>query len=516
MLKLMIVDDESIVRNDFKHMISSSNSAYKIVAEASNGREALEKFRKYRPDVVITDIKMPLMDGIELAGCILNANKKTKIILLSSYGEFHLAQKAIDLGIYSYLLKHEIDSNSMLDHLSKLSEQIRKEAKAGRSKSIVELLQNKMDTEAESALLERYDLTWLKKSLLLIVFHMEKDSEHSSGAASLTERDLLDIFQDTTTQSMQWEGAQLSESEVVCFFKIEGTASEYQQIIEATALAGRIQVNLKREHHIIAVAAVGGPSIPGESLSKLYDQTKAKLAYKVFYRGQAVITAFPPIYSDSSGFSVQKAELDKLKHHFYQGEYEQAHVFLKKILIEDAVERKDLAMLDKAVDGLLLFVRDYVTERNPEHADHYDPYKLQEEVRLLGNVYLIFEWFSLLLERLRQEYSRRYSLKILKAISYIHGHFNKEIGLEELSRVMDVSPIYASQLFKKEVGESFTTYLTKYRIKAAAELLRTGSYKIYEIGDMVGYRSTAYFCRIFKQYTGKNPSDYEHGGGGRE
>jgi len=513
MLKIMIVDDEIIVRNDFKYLISSSNSEYKIVAEASNGREALEKFKKYRPDVVITDIKMPLMDGIELARCILNASKNTKIILLSSYGEFHLAQKAINLGVYAYLLKHEIDSHLILEHLSKLSEQISKDVNADKSRSIAELLHNKLDTEAKRALVERYDLALLKKSLFIMVFHIERDS---SEEASITDQELMHFFRETTTQSMQAEWVQLSENEVVCLIRIEGTVREYHQTIEVTELTGTILKTLKREHDIVAVAAIGGPSISGESLSKLYNETKAKLAYKVFYRGQTVITASPPLNSDSRGASVQKADVDALKHHFHQGEYEQAYALLKKTLVEDAIEQKDLGLLNKAVDGLLMFVRDYVADRNPEHADHYDPYKLQVEVRLLGNVYQIFEWFSLLLERLRQEYSRKYSLKVLKAISYIHGHYNKEIGLEEIARVMDVSPIYASQLFKKEVGESFITYLTKYRIKSATELIRTGSFKIYEIGELVGYRSTTYFCRIFKQYTGKNPSDYEHGGGDRE
>jgi len=512
MLKMMIVDDEIIVRNDFKYLISSSNSEYKIVAEASNGKEAMEKFWKYRPDVVITDIKMPVMDGIELASCILNANKRTKVILLSSYGEFHLAQKAINLGIYAYLLKHEIDSDSMREHLSKLSEQIRKDANAERSKLIAELLQNKLDLEAEHALIERHDLAFLKKSLFIMVFHIERDSL----AASFTKKAFMDVFHKTTTAMMQAEWVQFSEDEVVSLIKVEGTVSEYRQMTEMTELAGTVLKTLKGEYNAVAVAAISGPSVPGESLSKLYNQTKAKLAYKVFYQGQKVITASPPLYSDSKDTSAQKADMDALKQYFYQAKYEEVNRLLKKILIEDSVEKKDLGMLKKSVDGLLMFVRDYVTDRNPEYADHYDPYKLQEEARLLGNVYQIYEWFSSLFDKLRQEYSSKYSLKVLKAMSYIHGHFNKEIGLEEIAKVMDVSPIYASQLFKKEVGESFITYLTQYRIKSATELIRTGSYKIYEIGEMVGYRSTAYFCRIFKQYTGKNPSDYEHGGGDKE
>lgn len=512
MLKMMIVDDEIIVRNDFKYMINSSKGAYKIVAEASNGKEALEKFWECNPDVVITDIKMPLMNGIELAKYILNANKKTRVILLSSYGEFHLAQQAIDLGVYSYLLKHEIDSNFIVDQLSKLSELIKQETKAERSKAIVELLQNKIDIVVENNIVEKYDLAILKKSFFLILFQLDNENKDPSLVARCTESDIINILYDTATPFIQWESAQLSDSEVIYVFRIEGTASEYQQMKGITELARTIQMKFKKEYQIIATAAVGGPSVPRESLLKLYTQTKAKLPYKIFYRDQAVITTFPQISADSSGLFNQKAALDKLKYHFYQGEYEQSNFFLKKILIEDAVERKDLTMLNKAVDGLLLFIRDYVAERNSEHADHYDPYKLRDEVYLLGNVYRIFEWFTLLLERLREEYSRRYTQKILKAMSYIHSHFNKEIGLEEISRVMDVSPIYSSQLFKKEVGESFTTYLTKYRIKSATELLRTGSYKVYEIGDMVGYRSTAYFCRVFKQYTGKNPSDYERGG----
>jgi two-component system response regulator YesN len=469
--------------------------------------------------VGLTDIKMPVMDGIELAGRILRAGKNTKIILLSAYAEFHLAQQAIDLGIYAYLLKHEIDSAVVLGLLNKISGQLVSESKAGRSRTIVDLLRNRMDAEAARAAVDKFNLTILKGSLYLIVLRIENGSgsepqEPAARAARLTVDELASIVQEQMAEFMQWELVQPADNEYVCVIRMEGMAGEQQQMQEAASAARRVQAELKREQHMLVSAAVGGPSLPGEPLSKLYGQTADKLAYKIFYRGQAVIReSAQPGSSNAGALSAHKAVLERVKLHFYQGEYEQAQACLKKLLLDEIVERKDLTLLNKAVDELLLFVRDFVSERNPEHTGLYDPYKLHEEVHRLDSVYRIYEWFALLFRRLQEEYDRKYSLKLLKALHYIHRHFNEDIGLEELARVMDVSPIYASQLFKKEVGESYKTYLTRYRIKIAVELLRTGSYKIYEIGERVGYQTTAYFCRIFKQVTGRNPSDYEHGGG---
>ncbi|WP_165972190.1 response regulator [Paenibacillus piri] len=514
LLKIMIVDDESIVRKDFKYMIGCADEAYKIVAEAANGKEALEKFNEHRPDVVITDIKMPLMDGIELAECILRDSKETKIILLSSYAEFHLAQKAIHLGVHAYLLKHEMDSVILFDYLNKLFEQIGEERKIERSKTMIQLMQSNMDAEAEQELLDKLDLTILKRSFILIVFDIEDEHESEKKASMtvpvLSEREFSSIIGDHMTGPGLWELMQMAEREYVCILKADGAAGESQMMQEVRTMVINIQASMKMKHQMTAAVAVSGLSSPGESISGLYRQTAAKLKYKVFYKGQAIVTGIPPESSGLSGLTLQKTTLDRLKHHFYQGEYEQVQVCLKKLLLDHTVERQDLTMLNKAVDGLLLFVRDFVSERNRERADQYDPYKMHEEVYRLGSVYKIYDWFLILFDKLRQEYNHKYCLKVLKALHYIHTHFNKDIGLEELSRVMEVSPIYASLLFKKEVGETYKSYLAKHRVHTAEALLRTGSYKIYEIGNMVGYQTTAYFCRIFKQITGKNPSDYEY------
>ena len=120
MISVMIVDDEYIVREDLKTLIDWEKEGFQIVAEAENGVRGLGMYRQFRPQLIFADIKMPVMDGLAMSQKILEENPETKIILLTAYSDFDYARKAMEQEIHSYLLKHEIDEESLIRELGRV------------------------------------------------------------------------------------------------------------------------------------------------------------------------------------------------------------------------------------------------------------------------------------------------------------------------------------------------------------------------------------------------------------
>lgn len=140
----------------------------------------------------------------------------------------------------------------------------------------------------------------------------------------------------------------------------------------------------------------------------------------------------------------------------------------------------------------------------------FDDYLNRVFVNLLeDNIYHTEERFEYLLEILNECTDRQYSRKIRDTLAFVREHYAEDAGLNEIARILDVTPIYLSHLFKKEVGMTFSAYVTKLRIDRAKELLRRGDKKIYEISEMVGYQTVQYFSKVFKRETGKTPKEFE-------
>ncbi|MFA9379751.1 MAG: helix-turn-helix domain-containing protein, partial [Acetanaerobacterium sp.] len=125
-----------------------------------------------------------------------------------------------------------------------------------------------------------------------------------------------------------------------------------------------------------------------------------------------------------------------------------------------------------------------------------------------GNVFELVELYNEAIDMLENALMPQYSKKIREIIKYIQVHYQEEVNLSFLSQRLNLSIIYISQLFKKEVGMTFSAYLTKVRMDKAVALLQTGNYKVYEVSEMVGYQTIQYFSKIFKKETGKTPSDF--------
>lgn len=198
-------------------------------------------------------------------------------------------------------------------------------------------------------------------------------------------------------------------------------------------------------------------------------------------------------------------KLKEIQEHLKHEQYGLANEGIDELFTQLLVALEDIAALKS---GILELIRLINLKAIPKHGTPMiEPFDALSEIQQLGSVYQIAEWFQHMVMKLEEESNAKYSKKIRELLQYIHANYAKDITLNEIADRMGFSLIYTSQLFKKEVGVSFITYLTQYRIEKARELLASGHYKVYEVSSMVGYQTVQYFSKTFKKVTGLSPGD---------
>jgi DNA-binding NarL/FixJ family response regulator/AraC-like DNA-binding protein len=507
MLKVMVVDDEEIVRSEIRHMIDWERHGYKLVAEARNGAEGLRLCEERNPDIIISDIKMPVMDGLGMTTGILKAHKNKKIILLTSFGDFDFAREAIKLGIHSYVLKHELNDDALLAELDKARRRLEEEqsidvlARREQLRLYLKRILAPSGDERETV----SPFSWQGRTgVLLLGLDRHSPTSPSPAGETAGQSTLIEALYAGPFREFEAEAVDLGGREYFVFFRIHELFSEKRAYEHAWALARRLQSAVGETCGLQATVAIGPVIGYGGDLPEAIRRTKALYARRLFHRSGAIMT-------ESSVGQVRAGDWRKA-----------AERKLKEI-------REDLGVEDYAgADGKQreLFTRLLASLQDAEFVRHclhelvrsfnlcgrlmrgrpvVDPIEDLADLLELDNVYQIADWFSRLLKRLSVEADSKISPKIREVLHYIHHNYHRDISLNEVADRLGLSLIYTSQLFKKEVGIPFVAYVTRCRIEHARELLETGHYKVHEVSAMVGYQTVQYFCKTYKRVTGKNP-----------
>ena len=512
-LRLVIVDDEELAIQNLEEQIQAINGPYRIVGTARNGVQAWELLQKVKPDVAFIDIKMPVLTGLELAKKIKDEHMKTEVVLVSAYQEFEYAKQGIELGICQYILKHEVRSAS----LSKLLDQ----------------LWNKWNTE-------QITTTFSVQSILGAIVN-------GSYVQSQIKEHFIKAKEELKTFSIL-----MVQRNAPIHFANSGSFLEQPSPVNVE----EILIQKKEELHLIAVLPYHGAHVllfhkPFESyllrvglLQQYADEIIAFLKQSV-QGGLSVAAVMREITLDELSPIVRAAyrELDKLsvlKRDSFQilnlkedNPQKQAgpRTPVKEILIHCLEERK----LEQ-VSGCLNRIQESLTagqySRSGLERVLKELYEALQGFRKRQNLppveytvlkkpdaYCISEavdWFREAVEFTISETEGLIhvtSKKLKEALAYIQDHFTESITQQQVAEALGFSSVYLGLLFRKEMQLSFLEYVTKCRIDKAKYYLVHTNQKIYEISDHVGYMTSQYFSKIFKQQTGMTPAEYRERGG---
>lgn len=513
---ILIVDDEPIERNGIKSLIKRFQYDLTIV-EAENGEQALEIINRGAIDILFTDIKMPFMNGLELAEQARKCNPLLEIVIYSAYGEFDYARKAIEVKAVNYLLKPlVIDqfNRTMTDIIALLrrrdAEQERLEKmlegyKIGvahvKEKQLLDLLGGSLREQQADHHSLLLDESYANKSYLLFL----ADYKRKFFDASYTE------FTSTigAIASGAFDCINLNEYQSVILFRYEAHESVPSPEDFAQLLLQQLQERFREQVVIVHSGIIDDV----KQIAAEYNRMEQMLDYKFFVEGSAVLSSRNEVAGLAGKGNQIQTILDTLYKQIEMGDYDGTERMLP-MLWSHLENNNSLSVL------YCKYLCSEIVKKMSAQANSAEPFSpMIETVFGCRNLQQLKEMIAGEIGKLRSkqesgERSEDTNRVIRSVMDMIESEYMHDISLEYIAEKVYLTPSYLSYLIKKQTGQSFIKQLTLFRLEKAKQMLKQTNMKIVDIAQAVGYSNSSYFCITFKNYFGTTPAKYRENGAG--
>lgn len=497
--KVLIVDDEYIMRQGMKHMLEWEKEGFTIVGEASNGEEALELIEKLKPHIILSDIVMPVINGMEFSQIVQEKYPEIQIIILSSFDNFEYVKTTLLSGVVDYILKPTLNPADLLITMNKAVERIPN----------FELSKN--EGLSYKKLLERY----------LLGFEQNLDT-----AA------FFECFPDTCFRLLGINLKQCCKGNKTLINEIKSIVDKYfasQEHFKAVrmTLNGEILccvINYKISHNVNVINKIG-ELLKNKKLCRdnyffvLTKEFKDIGKVKSVYEEELIPHLADRFYYKDSNFLV----LDDVDHNYTENlkfdfdeyynlikykKYNEAIGDFQKYIQKLIARNKDEYSLKNLTKNLLYNLAVNIDINEITTDDIRRGY-----FKKIDNAENIEEFQSILQEIIIHikgvlAESDDEQNKVNEIIKYIDNHYEEHLELIEIAKVFNFNYYYLSSYFNTHSKEGFNEYLNKIRVKKACELLKNSSIAVAEVSNSVGYSDHSYFCRVFKKIVGITPSKY--------
>lgn len=534
-IKVFLVEDEMVIRRGIKNSIDWEKEGYIFCGEASDGELAYPMIIKEKPDILITDIRMPFMDGLELCKLVKKELPNIKILILSGYDEFDYAKEAIRLGVTEYLLK-PISSGKLLEALNGVSESIRREKE---DKDLVRKYMEEMRENTEYEKQKFFEQMIAGNLSMADALETGKKYEMNLSAGMYN----LLLFRFTLGEENRKSGELLGEAEYaieklterleyVFEFQrgVEGWAfllmadNEEQMSERVKELSKDLEEIMKNYSTIAYFGGIGQPVARLRELEESFREAERALAARFTMELNRIISV------EDIRMAQNVDTLDDIEITSF-GEIEKTRTMLEKFLNNGAEDEID-EFVDVYINELpeenlkSVLMRQYIIMdayivmmsfcekiEGIEGEMQAQSEELKNSMKTIQTLEEIKNYIRMLLKKIigvRDTISgRRYSDIIEIAKDQIRKtYMSDEISLNTIAAEVGMSPSYFSSIFSKEMGKTFVEYLTEIRMDRAKELFMCSSMKTSEIGYEVGYKDPHYFSYIFKKTQNCTPKEF--------
>ncbi|NLK27379.1 MAG: response regulator [Clostridiales bacterium] len=542
MLKVFLVEDEIVVREGIKNNVSWAENDFVFCGEASDGELAYPMIQKIRPDIVITDIRMPFMDGLQLSRLLKKEMPWIKIIILSGYEEFEYAQEAIEIGITQYLLK-PISGLELMKCMRNVRSIILKEQEEKLNLARYKKEMKEYEEDEKRRLF--HDIINHKESLVNI---LERGKELNLELSAMT----YNIVLFKVSENRKVDGAPNHLSEVMQ--KLDTIFEEQEQVIRFNLLFDEMALLIKgnsveevkkiRDHYIHKIkellesyediryfGGIGNPVNRLGELKRSFQEASRAFAYRYIWDINKIIEyhqiALEQISSiPSSGLNaINVVQLDRRKVETFlkSGSKEDIHYFVEEYLNCIGKDNQNSILFLQYIAMDMYYITAGFSEELGFGAEAIaTPFQSDSQLGMqvatfaLTKKYIVKIFYQVM--GLRDEIAtKQYSDIIHKAKKYINENFTKEdISLNQVASEVYLSPSHFSAVFSQKTGHTFIKYLTDLRMNKAKELLKITDMKTSEIAYTVGYKDPHYFSYLFKKTQHCTPSQYRSSNQWRE
>jgi two-component system, response regulator YesN len=524
---VLIVDDEMLARVGIKSMIPWEEHGFHVIGEAENGSKGLDMARRLSPDIILTDIKMPVMDGITFMEKYKSLGGKAKFIVLSSYDDFEIVKDSMKMGAEDYIIKLEMQPNSLIDILCQAAAKIESEREENKrnyrrqklfetnAKLIREQLFKSLlfgwifeETEAEERLNE-VQIHLNPECIICMVLqidNLEVYNVYAEKDRKILDYAALNIIGEILEDFKMGSALSINPAQYIVIFSCD---SEHVQNDLIQSISNQLKMALKKYLNLSVSAGISNNHKGYLSIEIAYSEAVQAVQACFFYpRGSTIMYNLQQdnllkkeVLKDYQTIqktiqAVQSGNIEVIKNgfdHLYQVFEEfcfPTREFAKGFCFTLLFQVNSVLQLHVNCDPMYRDIENCMTSLD------FNRWLQNMEQAIITSILAMPEASNLIL-RMKQ---------------YIDQNYFENITLEMISDHFHLSPNYFSNLFKRETGKTFVEYLTGVRIDRARQLLKETDMKMFEISRTVGYENEYYFSRVFRKVTGIPPIQFRKRG----
>lgn len=529
--RIILVDDEEEVRKGIIRKIDWEALGFQVVGDAENGQDALEKIEQLEPDVVMTDIRMPYMDGLTLTSWIRQKYPSVKVLIFSGFDDFEYAQKAIKLNVTEYILK-PVNVEELTRILNRVRENLDQEIEQRRDVDrlresylsslpilrelfLNDMVRGNMPAENIRQKLEEYKIDILgAEKWLTAVINVENEASEETGLTLHQEKELIPISVKSLLEDNLKDYCRFmafnSAVGVTLIAAVDGERKQTSLI----DLLGDICKEIKRILQVTVTIGIGYFSRELEQLPAAYQSAVDALGYReIVGTGKTIyINDMEPVSRGKLQLETRdEADLIAVVKFGTREKIEAAAKNFAARMEGARVHMRQLQVYQMSIINCLIRL---MQQQDLELGAMFGTDEMYGKV-IYGNMKpeefasVITEVGCRMNEAMNRERDKTAKKVILEAKQYILDHYqDPELSVDVMCRQLHMSPAYFSTVFKRETGQTYIAYLTEVRLDKAVELLNTTDDKTYVITQKVGYQEQNYFSYVFKKRFGISPTKF--------
>lgn len=530
MYKLFIVDDEPGVRHGLKTYVDWSSYGIEAVGDAPDGLAAMDLIAGIKPDIILTDVRMPNMDGIEMSNMLRERYPEMKIVFISGHDDVEYLKSALRVNAVDYIFKpvnmYELqtvmeritaeldDTRSQQKLMHDMSVQLKESMPLLRDKFLISLIRDGISTPQKMQ--ERLEFLGLKlpQEAVYWVLVVSLDTSIDTDV-SRTERDyqlmsyaIINVCEELMQRQMDGYVFENRRGEYVLILHADKPEEREERLFQ---LAQDIRENLDRWLKLGVTIGVGGQVVQIADLPQSYAQANEAVNQR-WHMGRNRIISFDTFGQEEESFQrFDKLQSEQIEAILRAGDSGRLPGALEPLFAKLAVNRRDgFAYCRMVCLQLIVLANRLFMEMNltPEDSDAllWEKVFKQETVQELQQV--LEDYLIKVCSQVHEKRTKKSNLIIERIRSVLETRYAENVTVVDIAKEVYMTKTYVCLLFKQETGETIHEALTKVRIERAKELLLDPRNKFYDVSYAVGYADPSYFSKLFKKYTGETPSSY--------